>query len=139
MNMRSIYANPYKYACTCSISFELAKIMCKKQRHFYKEQKKHPMYCPVCKSKHLTYEGGSWEEGYDEFIECADCGETFDCGDVPNVEYASLTGWENFDPVLFYSHPEEPELGWQEACGATTQEEWMVFATQTITGKKGEA
>lgn len=26
MNMRSIYANPYKYACKCDIPIELAKI-----------------------------------------------------------------------------------------------------------------
>ena len=54
MNMKSIYSNPYKYAVKCNIPFELAKIMCLKQRHFYKEEKKHRMYCPICKSKNLT-------------------------------------------------------------------------------------
>ena len=66
-NMRSIYANPYKYAIECDIPFSLAKIMCKKQRHFEKEQRKHRMYCPVCKSKNLVFESGSYEEGYGDF------------------------------------------------------------------------
>lgn len=51
MNMKSIYSNPYKYAVKCNIPFDLAKIMCLKQRHFDKEERKHRMYCPVCKSK----------------------------------------------------------------------------------------
>lgn len=66
MNMRSIYANPYKYACKCDIPIELAKIACLKQRHFIKEQQKHPMYCPICKSKNMNFESGSYEEGYGE-------------------------------------------------------------------------
>ena len=135
MNMKSIYANPYKYAVKCNITFELAKIMCLKQRHFYKEQRKHPMCCPVCKSKRLNYESGSYEEGYGEFIECYDCGKTFDCDEVPNVEYASLTGWEDFDAVLYFSNTENKSEGWKEACGAETHEEWLKFATKMITGR----
>ena len=38
---RSLYDNPYKYACVCSVPLKLAKIACKKQRHLEKEQKKH--------------------------------------------------------------------------------------------------
>ena len=135
MNMKSIYANPYKYACKCNIPIELAKIMCKKQRHFEKEQRKHPVCCPVCKSKNLSYDSGSWEEGYGEFIECFACGNTFDCDEVPNVEYASLTGWEDFDAVLYFSNTENKEEGWKEACGATTRKEWVDFATKMITGR----
>ena len=41
-----------------------------------KEQKKHPCRCPACGSKHLYYEHGSYEEGYGDFVECTDCGET---------------------------------------------------------------
>ena len=136
MNMKSIYSNPYKYSVKCNIPFELAKIMCLKQRHFYKEQRKHPMYCPICKSKKLNYEMGSYEEGYGEFIECYDCGETFDCDEVPNVEYASLTGWEDFDAVLYFSNTENKSEGWKEACGATTYEEWLEFATRMIIGRR---
>ena len=136
MNMRSIYANPYKYACLCDIPIELAKIACQKQRHFVKEQKKHPMYCPVCKSKRLTFEMGSYEEGYGDFIECEDCGETFDCDKVPNAKYASLTGWEDFDAVLYFSNPENKSEGWMEACGATTHEEWVEYARLNIIGKR---
>lgn len=135
MNMKSIYANPYKYAVKCNIPFELAKIMCLKQRHFHKEERKHRMYCPICKSKNMIFEGGSYEEGYGDFIECTDCGETFDCDEVPNVEYASLTGWEDFDAVLYFSDTENKLDGWMEACGATTHEEWLKFATKMITGR----
>lgn len=134
MNMKSIYANPYKYACTCNIPIELAKIACLKQRHFIKEQRKHRMYCPVCKSKNLIFEGGSYEEGYGDFIECEDCGETFDCDKVPNAEYASLTGWEDFDAVLYFSNTKNKSEGWMAACGATTYEEWLEFATKMIIG-----
>ena len=137
MNMRSIYANPYKYACKCDIPIELAKIACLKQRHFIKEQQKHPMYCPVCKSKNMIFEGGSYEEGYGDFIECEDCGETFDYNEVPNAEYASLTGWEDFDAVLYFSsNTENKSEGWKKACGAETHEEWLKFATEMITGRE---
>ena len=136
MNMRSIYANPYKYACQCCIPIELAKIACKKQRHFLKEQRKHRMYCPVCKSKNVVFEMGSYEEGYGDFIECEDCGETFDCNEVPNVEYASLSGWEDFDAVLYFSNTENKSDGWKEACGTTTHKEWIEFATKNIIGRR---
>lgn len=135
MNMRSIYANPYKYACKCNIPIELAKIACLKQRHFIKEQKKHPMHCPICKSKNMIFESGSYEEGYGDFIECEDCGETFDCDKVPNAEYASLTGWEDFDGVLYLSTTENKSEGWKEAYGFETHEEWLKFATKTIIGR----
>lgn len=136
MNKRSIYDNPYKYACVCNIPFELAKIACNKQRHFDKEYRKHRAYCPKCKSKNLEYDGGSWEEGYGEFIECGDCGETFDCDEVPNIKYARLTGWEDFDAVLYFSNTENKEDGWKEACGGTTHKEWLDFATQMIIGRR---
>ena len=136
MNMKSIYSNPYKYAIKCDIPFELAKTACLKQRHFLKEQRKHPMYCPVCKSKHLHFEGGAYEEGYGDFIECEDCGEAFDCDEVPNAKYAYLTGWEDFDAVLYFSNTENKEKGWMEACGATTHEEWIAFARRNIIGKR---
>lgn len=136
MNMRSIYANPYKYACKCDITIELAKIACLKQRHFIKEQQKHPMYCPICKSKHMNFESGSYEEGYRDFIECEDCGETFDCNQVPNVEYASLTGWEDFDAVLYFSNTDNKSEGWRKACGAETHEEWLEYATEMIIGRR---
>lgn len=132
--MRSIYANPYKYASQCNIPIALAKIACKKQRHNEKEQRKHPMKCPVCSSKYLMYNHGSYEEGYSDFIECKNCGETFDCNEVPNIEYANLTGFEDFDVVLFFSTYDSITEGWKEACGATTREEWVTFAKKTILG-----
>lgn len=137
--IRNIYLNPYKYAIECDIPFELAKIMCKKQRHYKKEQRKHPMYCPSCHSKNLVYDSGSYEEGYGEFIECYDCGETFNCNEIPNVQYGNFTGWEDFDPVLYFSNTNNKEDGWKEACGATTHEKWVDFATQMIMGKRKES
>ena len=65
--MRSIYANPYKYACKCDIPIELAKIACLKQRHFIKEQQKHPMYCPICEG----WREACGAETHEEWLEFA--------------------------------------------------------------------
>lgn len=132
---RSLYDNPYKYACVCSVPLKLAKIACKKQRHLEKEQKKHPCRCPACGSKHLYYEHGSYEEGYGDFVECTDCGETYDPGEIPNIEYGSLTPFEDFDPVIYFSLTENKLEGWKEACGAETHEEWIHFAEKMIAGR----
>ena len=132
--MRSIYDNPYKYAVVCNIPFWLAKIACKKQRHLLKEVNKHRMYCPTCGSRHLGFEGGSYEEGYSDYIYCEDCGSQFDVVEVPNSAYASLTGWEDFDPVLYFGCRENKTQGWKEACGGETYEEWLLFAKNIILG-----
>lgn len=132
---RSLYDNPYKYACVCSVPLKLAKIACKKQRHLEKEQKKHPCRCPACGSKHLYYEHGSYEEGYGDFVECTDCGETYDPGEIPNIEYGSLTPFEDFDPIIYFSLTENKLEGWKEACGAETHEEWIHFAEKMIAGR----
>ena len=136
MNMRSIYANPYKYACKCDVPIELAKIACLKHRHINKEQRKHKVYCPSCGSKHLYFEMGSYEEGYSDFFECEDCGETFSPSEIPNVEYFDFMGWADFDAVLYFSNTENKLEGWKEACGATTHEEWLEFARANIIGNK---
>lgn len=134
MNMRSIYANPYKYACECNIPIELAKIACKKFRHIEKVQRKHFIYCPVCDSKHLYFEHGSYEECYSAFFECENCGETFCPSEIPNIEYL-VTDMDNFDPVLYFSCTNNKLNGWKEACGATTLEEWVQFAIRMIIGR----
>lgn len=136
--MRSIYDNPYKYACVCNVPFELAKIACLKQRHMEKMRRKHPAHCPTCNSRHLHFEMGSYEEGYGDFIECLNCGDTFDCDEIPNVEYTDLTGWGDFDVVLYFSSTENKEEGWKEACGAETIEKWHEFARKMIVGKRFE-
>lgn len=92
------------------------------------------MRCPICKSKHLEYEMGSYEEGYGDFIECEDCGNTFDVDEVLNSKYADLTGWEDFDAVLYYSETENKEDGWMEACGSKEPEKWVEFARHMIIG-----
>ena len=132
---RSLYDNPYKYACVCSVPLKLAKIACKKQRHLEKEQKKHPCRCPACGSKHLYYEHGSYEEGYGDYVECNNCGETYDPDEIPNIEYGSLTPFEDFDPVIYFSLTENKLDGWKEACGAETHEEWIHFAEIMIAGR----
>jgi len=134
--MRSIYDNPYKYACVCDVPIELAKIACLKHRHNIKEQRKHRAYCPCCKSKHLIFNMGSYEEGYGDFFECYECGETFDPSEIPNVEYFDYMGWADFDAVLYFSDTNNKEEGWLEACGATTHEEWLRFAKSMIVGKR---
>lgn len=134
--MRNIYDNPYKYACICNVPFELAKIACLKQRHIDKMRRKNPIHCLTCNSKHLIYEMSSYEEGYGDFIECENCGDTFDCADIPNIEYANLTGWEDFDAVVYFSTTNNKFQGWKEACGAETLEEWHKFAEKNIIGKR---
>ena len=136
MKNRSIYDNPYKYAIVCNVPFDIAKIACKKQRHLDKEHNKHKAYCPKCGSKHLEYEMGSYEEGYGDFIECSECGETFDLPEVPNVDYMTLSGFEDFDAVLYFSTTGNKSEGWVEACGAKTLEEWQAFARRSIVGGK---
>lgn len=133
---RSLYNNPYKYACVCSVPEELAKIACKKQRHIEKMRKKNPCYCPSCGSKHLYYESGSYEEGYDDFVECEDCGDTFTPREIPNIEYYDFLPFGDFDPVIYYSITQDKREGWRAACGAETQEEWVKFARKMITGRE---
>ena len=135
LTMRTIYDNPYKYACVCNVPFELAKIACLKRRHKDKMRRKHPVHCPTCNSKHLIYEMGSYEEGYSDFIECDECGDTFDCSEIPNIEYVDLTGWDDFDAVLFFSQNDvaKTEDG-EKACGAEDLEEWIKFAQNNIIG-----
>lgn len=133
--LRSLYDNPYKYACVCSVPLKLAKIACKKQRHLEKEQKKHPCRCLACGSKHLYYGHGSYEEGYGDYVECNNCGETYDPCEIPNIKYGSLTPFEDFDPVIYFSLTENKLEGWKEACGTETHEEWIHFAEKMIAGR----
>lgn len=133
--MRNIYDNPYKYACKCNVPYELAKIACLVYRHRKKEHRKHKPYCPVCKSKKIYYETGSYEEGYEDFCGCEECGETFAVEEIPNYENIRVFG-DDFDMVLYFSTTDNKESGWLEACGATTLEEWQNFARRMIIGQQ---
>lgn len=133
--MRSIYDNPYKYACVCNVPFELAKIACKKQRHLDKEYAKHIPRCPVCNSKKLYIESGSYEEGYDAYVECDECGSGFDFEEVPNSEYIRTYG-DDFDAVVYFSTTEYKKDGWREACGSDKYEDWVKFAKHMIIGRR---
>lgn len=133
--MRSIYDNPYKYACVCHVPFELAKIACKKQRHIDKEYVKHIPRCPACNSKKLYIVSGSYEEGYDSFVECNECGSGFNFEEVPNSEYIRAYG-DDFDPVFYFSETDHKEEGWKEACGSDKYEDWLSFARHMIIGQR---
>lgn len=133
--MRSIYSNPYKYAVKCNVPIELAKIACKKQRHIDKERKKHYPVCPQCGSKKLSYEMGSYEEGYGDFIECNDCGETYELDEVENIDNLPCFEWD-FDPVVYFSTTENQKEGWIEACSSDKLEDWHSFARTMIVGRR---
>lgn len=128
--MRDIHDNPYKYACVCNVPYELAKIACLKDRHYQKERRKHGPFCPKCGSKNIFYEMGSYEEGYGDYVECENCGETYEPYEIKNVDY--IIPFRDFDTVLYFSSSRIPEEGWREACGAETIEEWQEFAREEI-------
>jgi hypothetical protein len=52
--------------------------------------------CPKCSGK-LYFEGGSYEEGYGDFIACEECDFT---SDVEGI-YEYLGPWYGFDPCLY--------------------------------------
>ena len=135
MNMRSVYANPYKYAYVCNVPLELANIACKKQRHLEKEFSKHIPRCPECNSKKVYIVSGSYEEGYDAYVECDNCGSAFDFEEVPNSDYIRMYG-DDFDPVVYFSCTENKQEGWLEACGSDNYKDWLSFARNTIIGRR---
>lgn len=63
------------------------------------------------------------------------CGETYEPDEIPNIEYGSLTPFEEFDPVIYFSLTENKLEGWKKACGAETHEEWIHFAEKMIAGR----
>lgn len=60
--------------------------------------------------------------------------ETYDPGEIPNIEYGSLTPFEDFDPVIYFSTENKLD-GWKDACGAKTYEEWIHYAEKMIAGR----
>lgn len=135
MRSRGIYDNPYKYAIECNIPYDLAKIACLKHRHFLKEKRKKAPRCPICDSKRMIYQMGSYEEGYGDYVECDCCGETFEPDEIKNIEYLP-TSRDDFDVVLYFSLAENTKAGWMEACGAKTLEEWQNYARREILGRR---
>lgn len=125
---KGIYGNPYKYAYECDVPIELARAVCKYQRRLdnmrYRATK-----CPVCKDRALEFEGGSYEEGYGDFIYCDSCGEAFD---VEEIEKSWLLHWwSDFDAILWYSSGSTKEENWrhrEEELGITNIEEWHSWA-----------
>jgi len=132
-NNKSIYNSPKKYAKRCDIPLNLAKIQCKKYKKEARQRKK--IKCPACHRKSLVFCGGSYEEGYGDYIECAACGEAYAPEEIKNG-YMLHFGWD-FDVVLYYSGktPEEKISGRLEACGSEKIEDWVKFAEDEIRGK----
>ncbi len=115
----SIYDNPQEYANKAYITLEQAKIRCK---HFKKieEEINETRKCPKCGEYTLEFEGGSYEEGYSDFIYCTnevrqideDCdgcdvceGCFVECEFTSNVtgQFEPLSDGYNFDIVLYFS------------------------------------
>lgn len=113
------------------------KQLAKKQRHINKEYAKHIPRCPICDSRKLYVVSGSFEEGYDSYVECDECGSGFDFEEVPNSEYIRTYG-DDFDPVVYFSTTENKKDGWVEACGSDKYEDWITFARHMIIGWKNK-
>ena len=132
LNQNCIYANPYKYAYRCNVPIELARIICKYQNHIAKLTY-HAKKCPRCGARSLYFEGGSYEEGYGDFIECETCEETFGVDDIENGEY--LSGWSDFDVILYGSlgdTEEERRESRIAMCGSDDIKKWHEFAWRHI-------
>ena len=128
--MSSIYSNPYKYAYECDVPIELARAVCKYQRRL-ENMRYRATKCPVCKDRALEFEGGSYEEGYDDYIYCDSCGEAFDVGEITHGWL--LHGWSDFDVILWYSSCSTKKENWimrDNELEITTIEEWHNWAWQ---------
>ncbi|MCK2000725.1 hypothetical protein MZM54_04890 [[Brevibacterium] frigoritolerans] len=108
----SLYNNPKEYAKETMMSIEQATLRCehfKKIQQIMHEAKK----CPKCGKHSLGIEGGSYEEGYSDYVYCEndevvviENGEELftDCGFTSDVkeEYEPLNHWYDFDVILSF-------------------------------------
>lgn len=110
----SIYNNPEVYAKKTLMTTEQAIIRCE---HFKKLQQ--VMYeakkCPKCRQHTLEIEGGSYEEGTQDYVYCEndkvtvndEDGEEYltDCDFTSDVEkeFEPISHWYDFDVVLAFS------------------------------------
>lgn len=132
--IKSIYDNPYKYACECDVPIELARIVCKKQRRFNKLVHR-ARKCPECNTRGLKYECGCWEEGIGDSIYCDNCGEAFGVEELENGYYLAVG--IDFDMVLYLSLSytfEERMRERKEKYDINTIEEWHKTAWKWIRG-----
>lgn len=136
LSKKSIYANPYKYAYICDVPIEYARIVQKRENNIakivYNARK-----CPKCGSRSLCFEGGSYEEGYGDYIYCdnENCEETFLVSDINNGQY--LSGWFDFDSVLWASRgktEEERAKTRSEECYSEGFDNWSDFIWNHIRG-----
>lgn len=135
--MKTIYDDPYHYAYTCGVPLDLARIACKRWRHHRRMMQTHPCKCPVCGSKQLAIELGSYEEGTHDFVFCEVCDNDFKPSDIKNIEYGSISPFPPYvDLVLYFSSLENKLEGRRMACGRTDDAAWLQFATEQITGKR---
>lgn len=136
LSRKSVYLNPYKYAYICDVPIEYARIAQKRQNNIskiiYNARK-----CPKCGSHSLCFEGGSYEEGYGDYIYCDNesCGEDFEVSDIKNGEY--LSGWLDFDVVLYTCSGEtdaERQKDRIAMCNSENVGDWHEFAWNHIHG-----
>jgi len=126
--VKSIYNNPYKYAYKCDVPIELARAVCKYQRKLEKMTRK-AAKCPMCNTYELVLEHGSYEEGYDDYIYCDSCDQSFSVAEIENGYL--LYGWSDFDIILWYSCNSTKEANRKqraEELGINTLEEWQEWA-----------
>lgn len=132
----SIYTNPYKYAYICDVPIEYARIVQKRQNNIakiiYNARK-----CPKCGSHSLCFEGGSYEEGYDDYIYCEndECEADYEVSEIKNGQY--LSGWLDFDVVwygLINVDDEKKKEYRLMMCGSDNINEWHKFAWDHIRG-----
>jgi len=93
--------------------------------------KEKAMICPECSHKSLEFEGGSYEEGYGDFIACNQCDFTSDV----ETKFEPLVYGNDFDVLMWFAmdierngiKEVEHEIGcsWSEFCTKTIIEEDM--------------
>ena len=99
---KSIYEKPRRYAKKCDIPMEYARRLCKSFLKTEREMRKHNK-CPVCGKRKLFYDYGDSEYSYDSWIECGNCGNTFEIGDPAYPRLTVGDFRENFDIFLWMS------------------------------------
>lgn len=98
----TIYEDAKKYAELTMMTEEQAKIRCDYFLNLQKEIKEKmaiAIICPTCKQPTLSFELGSYEEGYGDYVVCEGEG---DC-DYSSEQHSFPHHSDDFDVVLFFA------------------------------------
>lgn len=104
----TIYEDVKRYAEVTMMTEEQAKIRCDYYLKLKKEMDEKmaiAIICPVCKQPTLSFEPGSYEEGYGDYVECDGEG---DC-EYSSEEHAFPHHNDDFDIVLAFACSVEHE------------------------------